>query len=351
MGKLDKCEHKKLKINMFDLVNYNLQYIKYNMSSFEKTSTYSAPTSMYPVFGQPTAPSYYSTDPSHEVAVYPYGNPYAAQPTNTSTTSDQSLQEIKFTQFDEMIRKYEISGRFASQLRQLDGFKVVVICDDSGSMDSTVTTPDTSDYRTLQTRFQELKGTVSIVVEIASLVCSDGIDVYFLNRPPVLNVTNVAMLNDSFVPRPSGYTPIYKALKKVFDLNRSLLAEKKLLVVLATDGEPTDDFGNTDHQKKLIYDLLMTRHEKIFVSILACTDDDDCIEYLNEWDNKIPRLDVVDDFHSEKKKILSVQGPSFSFSRGDYVLKAVLGSSVNAIDTLDEICVTGYRKAPTCSIL
>ncbi len=334
-------------------MNYNLKFNQYTMSSFDKTNPYTNSTSgVYPTFGQSTAPyHYYCTDPSHEVATYPYSNAYVVQPVTTSTISNQSLQEIKFTQFDEMIRKYEISGRFASQLRQLDGFKVVVICDDSGSMDSTVTTPDTSDYRTLQTRFQELKGTVSIVVEVASLVCFDGIDVYFLNRPPVLNVTNVAMLNDSFVPRPSGYTPIYKALKKVFESNKALLAEKKLLVILATDGEPTDDFGNTDYQKKLIYDLLMTRHEKIFVSILACTDDDSSIDYLNEWDNKIPRLDVVDDFHSEKKKILSVQGPSFSFSRGDYVLKAVLGSSVKAIDTLDEICVTGYKKPSGCSIL
>lgn len=321
------------------------------MSSFEKTSTYSQPTGFYSVFGQPTAPSYYTTDPSHEVAVYPHGgsNPYVIP--HSDATTDQSIEEIKFAQFDEIVRKYEISGRFASQLRQLDGYKVVVICDDSGSMDSTVTTPDSSDYRSLQTRFQELKGTVSTVVEVVSLSSSGGVDVYFLNRPPVLNVTNVTMLNDSFVPKPSGYTPIYKVLKKVFDTNRILLSEKKLLVILATDGEPTDDFGNTDFQKKLIYDLLMSRHEKIFVSILACTDDDESIDYLNEWDNKIPRLDVVDDFYSEKKKILSVQGPSFSFSRGDYVVKAILGSSVKEIDTLDEICVTGYKKPFVCSIL
>ena len=30
-------------------------------------------------------------------------------------------------------------------------------------------------------------------------------------------------------------------------------------------------------------------------------DDDDCIGYLNDWDRKIPNLDVVDDYRNEKK--------------------------------------------------
>lgn len=273
--------------------------------------------------------SYYNVLPIESSRAYPVPPPL-------------SEEEVKFARFDEIIKRYEISGRFASYLRQLDGFKVVIICDDSGSMNTTVTTPELTDHRSLQTRFQELKTTVSTVIEIVSIVCSDGVDVHFLNRPSVLNVANLSSVDSAFENKPSGYTPIYNALKKVIDSNIKLLSEKKLLIVLATDGEPTDEFGHTVGQKDLIYDLLMSRHEKIYVSIFACTDDDYSIGYLNDWDNKIPRLDVVDDFHSEKNKILSVQGPSFSFSRGDYVLKTILGSSVKEIDILDEICVTGY---------
>ena len=39
--------------------------------------------------------------------------------------------------------------------------------------------------------------------------------------------------------------------------------------------------------------------------------------YLNDWDKKIPNLDVVDDYKSEKKEILACQGNSFPFSYGD----------------------------------
>ncbi len=46
-------------------------------------------------------------------------------------------------------------------------------------------------------------------------------------------------------------------------------------------------------------------------------DDDDCIGYLNDWDKKIPHLDVVDDYRNEKKEIQARQGKNFPFSFGD----------------------------------
>jgi hypothetical protein len=46
-------------------------------------------------------------------------------------------------------------------------------------------------------------------------------------------------------------------------------------------------------------------------------DDDQCMEYLNNWDREIPRLDVVDDYRNEKAEILKCQGRNFPFSFGD----------------------------------
>jgi len=47
------------------------------------------------------------------------------------------------------------------------------------------------------------------------------------------------------------------------------------------------------------------------------SDDEDTMSYLNGWDKEIPNLDVVDDYKSEKKEILKVQGKFFPFSFGD----------------------------------
>ncbi len=51
--------------------------------------------------------------------------------------------------------------------------------------------------------------------------------------------------------------------------------------------------------------------------LLLILDDDDCIGYLNDWDRKIPNLDVVDDYRNEKKEIQACQGKNFPFSFGD----------------------------------
>ncbi len=81
---------------------------------------------------------------------------------------------------------------------------------------------------------------------------------------------------------------------------------------------PTDNQGHRDI-RSLEYVLKHERKptDRIPVTIIACTDDDDCIGYLNDWDKKVPNLDVVDDYRNEKKEIQARQGKNFPFSFGD----------------------------------
>lgn len=41
------------------------------------------------------------------------------------------------------------------------------------------------------------------------------------------------------------------------------------------------------------------------------------VRYLNDWDKRIPNLDVADDYRSERQEILKAQGKNFPFSFGD----------------------------------
>ena len=50
----------------------------------------------------------------------------------------------------------------------------------------------------------ELKQTVSIVVDIASVLDPDGVDIYFLNREPLFHVRNSAALIPVFAVPPAG---------------------------------------------------------------------------------------------------------------------------------------------------
>jgi hypothetical protein len=50
----------------------------------------------------------------------------------------------------------------------------------------------------------ELKQTVSIIVDLASVLDPDGVDVYFLNRDPIFNVRSSEELIPIFAIPPEG---------------------------------------------------------------------------------------------------------------------------------------------------
>ncbi len=62
------------------------------------------------------------------------------------------------------------------------------------------------------------------------------------------------------------------------------------------------------------------------MTFLACTDNLQDVAYLSNWDKSLPNVDVLDDYHSERAQIQRVHGPTFPFSFGDYIAKAILGA-------------------------
>ncbi|UJR20797.1 hypothetical protein I4U23_023910 [Adineta vaga] len=259
--------------------------------------------------------------------------------------------EERMVGFQKFVLRYGINDTFASKLLGLDGYEIVLICDDSGSM-NTILSDVSGPYNQSPTRWDELKHTVSIVVDLASVLDPDGVDIYFLNREPMLNVRSSQELIPVFAVAPEGPTPIVRVLRQVLHDKQKQIAERKLLILLATDGVPTDDRGqaNIDELRRVLaYERSST--ERIPVTIIACTDDDNCMAYLNNWDTTIPNLDVVDDYKSEKNQILDCQGQSFPFSFGDYVVKILMGGVDQWFDQLDEkkVSLDNYEQFKSAS--
>ncbi len=81
-------------------------------------------------------------------------------------------------------------------------------------------------------------------------------------------------------------------------------------------------------------ECLICRPNHVYTTILACTDEENSMEYLNNWDKYIQKLDVVDDFRTERKEVLRAKGINFNFSYGDYVAKCLVGSTDPTVDNL-----------------
>lgn len=117
-------------------------------------------------------------------------------------------------------------------------------------------------------------------------------------------------------------------LSKIFDSKYARPnGDKKLLVLIATDGEPTDADGNPninelEHlmDKKRLLDIT-------YVSFLLCSDDLESVAYLHDWDKRMKHVDVVDDYCTERQNIRRCQNRNdYPFPFGDYTVKVLLGS-------------------------
>ncbi len=236
---------------------------------------------------------------------------------------------INEDKFVHLCQTLEVTQRFAAHLRQLIHYKVVLICDDSGSMQSR------TNYN--ETRWDELRRFVTTVFSVTEAFEQSPLDVLFLNRGAVMNVQQLAQITEIFAAPPKGWTPIVPILRQVLQHRYEAddAGYRGRLIIICTDGQPTDDRGNVNlAQLKQV--LLKERRATDYVTFLACTDDDDAVGYLNEWDVQIPRVDVVDDYRSEKKEVLHAQGQQFPFTYADYVVKVLMGSVVPELDHLDE---------------
>lgn len=197
-----------------------------------------------------------------------YGNQYGSPDQNKYSSSNQYNYDSEPPQYDraistpvgssvnksqreekfrEIVDKYEISMDFAGRLQQLQGFKICFIFDDSGSMNSPLMDSPLNNENTLlkATRWDELQYFAKIGLEIANLFDPDGTSIYFLNKKPspVHNIRHESELVPLFADRPRGFTPLARVLDQVINENSQYLNEKKLLILICTDGEPTDDRG------------------------------------------------------------------------------------------------------------
>jgi hypothetical protein len=164
---------------------------------------------------------------------------------------------------------------------------------------------------------------------------TNGTDVYFLNRPGIKNVQSFEQLKPYFDQPPRGYTPLTRAFREILKENSGMaLNEKKLLVLIVTDGEPTTDSGTVDI--KSFKRVLQERNHNVYTTIVTCTDEQSSVDYLNKLDRQLPRLDVVDDYRNEKLEIQTARGRQFPFSFGDYVVKCLMGSIDPQLDKSDE---------------
>jgi hypothetical protein len=259
----------------------------------------------------------------------------------------------ELSKFDILVRQNELPKIVAEQLRTtLSTCDIILLCDDSSSMNSEVSEGSNAFATNKPTRWDELNKLAATVIKFATAINPNGIDLYFLNRDKKLNVSDLNGLQEIFSEKPNGNTNITKTLKEIYgDKRETITKDRQLLVVVITDGQPTD---GTSNARTNLFNYLnrMTRSGNVHISFAECTDDESIMEYLDGWDQQIINFDNTDDYPEEARKVKLVKGRNFKFDYTDYVIKILLATFLRQYFNLDQVNRNNqYTNDDCCNIL
>merc|ERR1712232_1407281 len=112
---------------------------------------------------------------------------------------------------------------------------------------------------------------------------------------------------------------------------RDQRGEKPLLVLIATDGVPN---GGSSSVAKVMQNSITNSRICVRYQLLACSDQEKDIGWMNELDEEFGEVDCTDDYLSEKREVLAV-GLAKQFERSDWLMKALLGPVSKKFDAWD----------------
>jgi hypothetical protein len=183
------------------------------------------------------------------------------------------------------------------------------------------------------TRWKELQGSVEYHAELAGLIEATTI-FRLLNDPGAMvgpqefsicdNTMNgmsktgeqdivnaIRIIRDA---EPNGVTPLTQHLQAIIHRIQQIEPQlrnqgQKVVVVIATDGLPSDDTDVTNDyvQKEFVDALKRLQRLPVWVVIRLCTNDDSVTDYYNDLDKvlELP-LECIDDYFGEAKEIMKV---------------------------------------------
>mmetsp|Transcript_7294 Transcript_7294/g.21542 ORF Transcript_7294/g.21542 Transcript_7294/m.21542 type:complete len:298 (+) Transcript_7294:1283-2176(+) len=228
-----------------------------------------------------------------------------------------------------MQQELDLPEEIVTDLMSIAGTDVVVVADDSGSMNC-VANPE--NHMNPQTRWEELRTTLIKLAHMLLVVDhTDGFHVQFLNDPTWHEVHTKQHVEALFMGRrPGGRTPLAERLRPILDGSwhpKGHSSETEVILLVMTDGEPSD--CTFDGLKQLVQQKVAN----VFVTFLMCTEEDDVVDQYNKYLDHIPGVDITDDYASEKKEVEAL-GRKLSYYK--WLAKATLGGKMPKYDKMDE---------------
>lgn len=267
-----------------------------------------------PLSAAPPRPTLRSTGRSSRVML----------PNQKSKVLGQSdIQALKQQGFTEGLARAMSKNNAAFPIR-------IWVVDNSGSMTQSdghrlVETKKKDDVRAVScTRWREIQETVTYHAQMAALLEAPTV-FRMLNDPGAINgpqqfgvaekgadgvdedlsVALSTIRNTS----PTGGTPLAQHIREVRDNLKEMQNDlvrngHRVVLVLATDGLPTDEYSQETSKDDFVQTLRSLEGLPMWVVIRLCTDEEQVVNFYNSLDSQLElSLEVLDDFMDEAKEV------------------------------------------------
>lgn len=142
--------------------------------------------------------------------------------------------------------------------------------------------------------------------------------------------------------RPNGCTPLTSHILEIHHEVSQMAPElrregKKVAIIIATDGLPTDEFGysGNSQNQEFVDSLRMLEGLPVWVVVRLCTDDEEVVNFYNDLDGQLElSLEVLDDFCGEAAEVTK-ENPWLNYALPLHRLRE-FGFHDRVFDMLDE---------------
>mmetsp|Transcript_10377 Transcript_10377/g.15617 ORF Transcript_10377/g.15617 Transcript_10377/m.15617 type:complete len:284 (+) Transcript_10377:537-1388(+) len=157
--------------------------------------------------------------------------------------------------------------------------------------------------------------------------------------------------------RPSGCTPLTEHITEIHSsisaMKESLQSEgKRAVVVLATDGLPTNEYGecNSYIKDSFVRSLKKLEGLPVWLVVRLSTDEEDVVDFYNSLDDQLElSMDVLDDFCGEAAEIYE-HNPWMNYALPIHRLRE-MGFHDRVLDMIDERPLTHAEIRDYCLLL
>lgn len=224
------------------------------------------------------------------------------------------------------LSNYKISPAFSKLLPILQNHKIIILADTSVTLNN--------EMKTGKSRWYEVVKFIEATSDICNIIDSDILDIYLSSHSLPINISTLLST------LPNGPNSIRRRFREILNISYNNYSGR--IIVILTDGELINTHLIEYWSIRSI--LTSSTQPTDYITFISCTDDQKCIQALNELSSELPHVNVINNYMNKcnisKITLQEDLDPAYintigtEFNYGDYVIYTLIGHIVTKLPSI-----------------